>query len=113
MGGTPLGTERAANALLFVLDDGARLARGKFRGGHTVAAANQGVVPLIALHLAQIHQPQAVFRADIHASGAQDALRAIENRVDLALQAAQPFRPSLRLIESQFHLGYPDARSEE
>src|SRR5271169_4186567 len=102
MSRAPLGAESAADALGFVLDDGARLAWRKLGGGHTVAVSNQGIVALIALNLRQIHQAQAVLRTDIHASGAQDALRAIENRIDLALQAAQPFGASLDFIESQF-----------
>ena len=92
-----MGAQRAPNALLFVLDDGTRPAGGKLGGGHTVAIANQGIVPLIALHLDQVHQPQAILRTDIHASGAQDAFGAIENGVDLALQAAQPFGAALGL----------------
>ena len=82
---------------------------GKFGGGHAVAVSNQGFVALVALHLGQVHQAQAILRADIHASGAQDALGAVENGVDLALQAAQPFGAPLRLIEPQFHFGDADA----
>src|ERR1039457_313295 len=100
-----LGAERAANTLLFVLDDGARPAGRKFGGGHTVAVANQGVVALIALHLGQVHQAEAIFRADVHTSGTQDALGSVENGVDLALQAAQPFGAALGLIKTEFHLG--------
>src|ERR1039457_4230576 len=109
LGRAALGAERAANTLLFVLDDGARPAGRKIGGGHTVAVANQGVVALIALHLGQVHEAKAIFRADVHTSGTQDALGSVENGVDLALQAAQPFGAALGLIETEFHLGEADA----
>src|ERR1017187_1441522 len=94
LGRAALGAERATDTLLFVLDDGARAAGRKFGGGHTVAVANQGVVPLIALHLGQVYQAEAILRTDIHASGTQDALGSVENGIDLALQAAQAFSRS-------------------
>ena len=62
---------------------------------NAVAIANQRIVALVALHLDQVDQAQAILRTHIHASGAQDALRAVENGVDLALQAAQTFGASL------------------
>src|ERR1035438_10020441 len=45
----------------------------------------------------------------IHTSGTQDALGSVENGVDLALQAAQPFGAALGLIKTEFHLGDADA----
>src|ERR1035438_4877350 len=67
LGRAALGAERATDTLLFVLDDGAGAAGRKFGGGHTVAVANQGVVSLIALHLGQVHQAEAI-RSEEHTS---------------------------------------------
>ena len=47
--------------------------------------------------------------ADVHAAVAEDALRPIEDRVDLALQAAQAFGAPLGLVKTQFHLRDADA----
>src|SRR2546428_4649036 len=59
--------------------------------------------------LAQRHQLQAVLRANIHTSAAEDALGAmlfvaLKNRVDPALQAARGLAARLLLGKSDLHL---------
>ena len=69
-----------------------------------------GAVSLRELELAQGNELQAIFRADIHAAAAEDALGAVgfvalENRIDPALQATRRFPPGLLLGEAGFDFG--------
>src|ERR1019366_7834621 len=107
-GRAPIGAETAADAFIFVLDDGACLASLEFSRGHSIAILNQCVVAFVSAHLHKVHQAQAVLRAYVHTTVAQDALRSVEDRVHLAIQAAKPFRVPLFLVKAKFHLGDPD-----
>src|SRR5215475_2846337 len=67
--------------------------------------------------LAQRNKLQTIFRANIHAATAEDALASIgfgsfEDRVDPALQAARGFKPRLFFGESRFDFGDPGAALE-
>ena len=70
----PVGTESTPDAFFFVLNDGSCLAELEFRGADTIPIANQGVVWLVAADLREINESQAAFRANIDASGTQNAL---------------------------------------
>src|ERR1035437_4466536 len=100
VGWATVGAETTANALLFVLDDGAGLAGLEFRSGQAVASLNQSVVTIVAAYLREVDEAQAVLRAYVHAAGAKDALRSIEDGVDLAVEAAEAFGAALFLIEA-------------
>ena len=64
--------------------------------------------------LAERHKLQAIFRADVHAAAAKDALRAfgfvaVENRIDPALEAAGSFLASLFLGVADLHFRHARA----
>src|ERR1700690_55549 len=108
MGWAPLGAQRAADAFLFVLDNRAGLARRQFACRNAEPFRDQGLVAGVSLDLHQIHQAETVLRADVHAAIAEDALRAVEDGIDLTLQTAQSLGTALGLVETHFDFGNAD-----
>src|SRR5579863_1888895 len=121
----PGGAKPATDALSFVFEHGrtrddAQLLGCDFVEFHTV----QLLIAPDVFHrcgrkfdLLQRHQAQAVFRADIHASPAQDAARSViliafKNRIDPAAQAALRLAHSGLLVVSDFHLGHAGSSFE-
>src|ERR1035437_8800940 len=103
-GGAASGAKAAADAAGLVLDDRALLAA---RGHAPVTREERALQLFIAAQVGGVHQPQAVFGADIGATATENAFVAVKHRADVALQAAIRLPPRIGFGIIFFHFGNP------
>src|ERR1035437_1607424 len=105
-GGTAGSAQAAADTTGLVLDDRALLAAV----GHAPIPREERALQLfVATQVGGVHQPQAVFGADIGATAAEDALVAIKHRTDMTFQAPIRLQPRVGFGIIFLHLSNPDA----
>src|SRR5512140_1012646 len=107
--GTARSAEAAADARFLVLDEDGSAARAVGQNGSELARGRRQVRRAL-----RDEDLDAVLRADVLASAAEDALGALrrallEDRVRPAVEAALPFEPRLALREAFLDLGDADA----
>src|ERR1017187_4267348 len=82
--------QAAPDAPGFVLDDGALFAGSRHAA---VAREKRGLQTVVAAQMGGVHQAQAILRANVRAAAAENALVAVEDRADVAFEAAIRLQP--------------------